>query len=143
MELIHIIAETFQKSFRFVTAHILVPLLIGACLYVFFRGIPRLQLQSYFNIQSYFIGAQFILYSLPDGLWLYALLSAMHLIWASEQRNKMIWVLCICSATLSTEVLQNRQLLPGVFDWLDLLAYFLAMILFFNINKIQFIKNNT
>lgn len=73
---------------------------------------------------------EWLLYSLPDGLWLYAFLSAITYIWKDNPYPLTIWVISIVSGTTLSEILQAFQILKGTFDWNDLSAYGLALLAF-------------
>ncbi len=70
-------------------------------------------------------------YSLPDGLWLFSYLFLVDTIWDGE-RNAIsilfLWGLPVVAVI--SECLQYCSLLPGVFDWVDLVCYLLAITLF-------------
>lgn len=72
---------------------------------------------------------EFLVYSLPNALWVIAYLLitdvVMHRRTASE---KMAWASLIPATGTFTELLQGIRLLPGTFDWADLLCYMLPWI---------------
>ena len=71
---------------------------------------------------AYEFPAWFI-YALPDGLWTCSYIIFIGTIWQFNVRN-CIWVVSLIPIVgLVSEILQGIQILPGVFDWLDVLAY--------------------
>ena len=70
----------------------------------------------------------FVVYSLPDALWLYALLSAMAWVW---DRNRgpagQAWWCVAALAGPIHEALQALGVVAGTFDLWDALAYGLAV----------------
>lgn len=67
-----------------------------------------------------------IYYSLPDGSWVYALTSALLIIW-NGKRN--LWLLIPLASGPGIETLQLLQLFPGTFDILDLVLMCLGILL--------------
>ena len=69
----------------------------------------------------------FVVFSLPDALWLYALLSAMAWVWGGNGgRAGQAWWCVAALAGPAHEALQAFGVLAGTFDVWDLLAYGLA-----------------
>lgn len=68
-----------------------------------------------------------ILYALPDGLWLFSYVSLILFLWKNEIKNEnLFWILIIPFISVVSELLQLIKLVPGTFDLLDLLMYFLG-----------------
>lgn len=130
----------FASGFLF--AHVLLPVLIGGVIYslwrsktllvfAFYRWIGldepvqalRLQLASF----KHLIPGP-VLYSLPDGLWVYAFTSLMGFIWFRVPRSsaKLLWTLLPVSMAMGAEIGQGFRLVPGTFDWSDMLSYLIA-----------------
>jgi len=77
-----------------------------------------------------------ILYSLPDGLWLFSYISFILLLWKNEIKNEnLFWILIIPLISLVSELGQLTNFVPGTFDFSDLLVYFLGTILPFIIYR--------
>ncbi len=116
--------------------HIIVPLITGICIYVLFRRIyfmdPSGQFFPIFSSQIYPL---WIKYNVPDGLWLYAFLSMLSLIW---NRTFSLYLIIWCNAAILSSYLsefaQMANLLPGTFDWKDIIAYTISTIFFLLIN---------
>ncbi|MEZ4942164.1 MAG: hypothetical protein R3D58_14900 [Saprospiraceae bacterium] len=105
--------------------NVILPIKLGISIYALFRGLyfidpKEIVFPIYPNVNS----INWIKYNLVDGLWLYALLSALAIIWkGSKSRFIFIWMALAISVSLISEVLQARHVIPGTFDWNDLIAY--------------------
>ncbi|MEZ4809396.1 MAG: hypothetical protein R2819_03475 [Allomuricauda sp.] len=122
----------------------LIPLLIGGLIYTLFRA-PTVKMFAWYEnlgfrqtidelrkgtIQLNDGIANWILFSLPDGLWIFSYVSLILLIWKNSiSRNSIIWVLLIPILAVCSEIGQCFNLVPGVFDLIDFLFYFLGMTL--------------
>jgi hypothetical protein len=118
--------------------HIVAPVCFGIIIYGLFRELPVIdRSQIYFPLNSGDI-PDWVQYNLPDGLWLYALLFTLSLIWHDGSLNHFfIWVLLSVILSFLTEAFQALNFFPGVFDWKDMLAYSVAIVFFlFNSNTI-------
>jgi len=109
-----------------VSVHIILPLIIGTLIYAFFRGIPLINMQPLSDLNP----PQFIIYNVPDALWFYALLSAVIAIWEYKtSKNFIIWFAIVVLLSLLSEVFQSLKLIPGTFDYKDLIVYVIAGLL--------------
>jgi hypothetical protein len=59
---------------------------------------------------------------LPDGLWAYALISSVLIIW--NRQINIFWISIIYIIFISFEALQHFHLISGTGDWLDIIIYF-------------------
>jgi hypothetical protein len=64
---------------------------------------------------------EFILYSLPDGLWAFSFSASILLIWRNEKSKKYLWLLVPIVFAILPEILQKFKLFPGTFDVYDLI----------------------
>jgi hypothetical protein len=122
--------------------HCLFPVLIGITIYIQFRGfhsiIPKQNYWSFFFSMKI---PNWIKYNLPDGLWFYALLSAIGIVWQEVSSvNFVRWIFLSIVLTYLSEILQAFHIIPGTFDWFDLLAYTIALFSFYFINFKQINK---
>lgn len=70
-------------------------------------------------------------YSLPDGLWIFSYMFLIDAIWDGERNIVSKWFLWFLPiVAILSECLQYFGLLPGVFDWMDMACYMLAITLF-------------
>jgi hypothetical protein len=65
---------------------------------------------------------EWMLYSFPDGCWVYAITSWMLIIWLRVNA----WVVTGFVLAVASEIGQLLSLVPGSFDALDLFFYFLG-----------------
>lgn len=71
-----------------------------------------------------------ILFSLPDGLWTFSYVSLVLFIWNNSiSKNNLFWILIIPTLAICSEIGQLLGFVPGVFDATDLLLYLLGMTL--------------
>ena len=110
-------------------ANVLLPLLLGSLIYKLTNENPAVSV-----IRNY----------LPDGLWAYAFLSSLLIIW--KRVLNIAWLLGACFCATFFEVLQAWQVVGGTADWLDVVTYFLFFAIAVIINKyvhtIRLIKYN-
>jgi hypothetical protein len=67
-----------------------------------------------------------IIYSLPDGLWIYALSMSLFLIWGNDYLKTSIWVVIALLMAPSLEIMQYFHIIHGTFDCRDLIIYIIA-----------------
>lgn len=81
----------------------------------------------------------YILFSVPDGLWLYSFTSSMILIWKkSNFRYKNLWMFSGGIIAISHEVGQRLGLFSGTYDVKDLTTYLIATIVAVSVTNIFF-----
>lgn len=73
---------------------------------------------------------EFILYSLPDGLWLLAYLLVIDAIWREEYIIKSIFMIALPFMSICSEILQLTGVVKGVFDIYDMVAYIGAILIY-------------
>ncbi len=138
-----------MKVKQFYIGHIFT-LVCGSLIYILFRT-SNLKMFSWFEelkILSFINNLRdstlnysnnlpnIILYSLPDGLWLFSYISFILLLWKNEIKNEnLFWILIIPLISLVSELGQLTNFVPGTFDFSDLLVYFLGTILPFIIYR--------
>ncbi len=131
--------------------HVLIPLLIGGLIYLLFRNESLImftwfdnlglleqikELRAILNpVKS--ILPNWIYYSLADGLWTYAFVSAYLIYYKIDY-----WLLLPFLLSIGVEVLQYFQLFQGTFDMIDLLCciigYTLPFLLLKNLHQYNF-----
>jgi len=130
---------------RLLLLHVVAPLATGSLIYVLWRRESLLVFTwlRAVGCGSLVLGArallapwrthlpQFLLFSLPDAFWVYAFTSAIRLIWAGQRRsiNTIFWVAVPSALALGSEMGQFLRIVPGTFDWSDVVAYSLAGLL--------------
>lgn len=133
----------------------LLPLLIGGLIYILFR-VDTLRMFNWFEkigllehidhlrqFTLHFANGipEWILYSLPDGLWLFSYTTLLLGIWDNRITNKNLsWIAIIPTIAILSELGQLAGAIPGTFDIMDLLLYLLGSFLPFLIftNSITF-----
>lgn len=113
---------------------------IGGIIYISFRekviftswlnDILPFKLPNYNHLISYnntFISG--ILYSLPDALWYGALLLVESLLHSNTILSKLLTIATIALPFI-LELLQMWFIIPGTFDWIDIILYILTLIIF-------------
>ena len=71
---------------------------------------------------------EWVLFSLPDGLWIFSYVSLMLFIWSNTVSFKnLFWILSIPFLAIGSEIGQRLGLIPGTFDLPDLLLYIFGM----------------
>jgi hypothetical protein len=121
--------------------HVVVPVLVGAAIYVLFRS-PRLRVFDWLQAMG-MDGAvpasrawarpaaehlpEWLLYSAPDGLWVYGLTACLALVWRGEPgRARRRWLCVGIALGLGGELGQLAGLVPGIFDAADVLLCVVA-----------------
>src|ERR1700750_1456974 len=118
---------------------LLLPVILGGIIYIAFRSDQLLlfnwlssidgvrKLNNYGNTILVF---HWFKYSLPDGLWLYSYTSLMLEIWRYRiNEQSLFWIFSLPFIALSSEFLQLFKVIPGTFDFLDLIFYSLGIVL--------------
>lgn len=76
--------------------------------------------------------------SLPDGLWLFAYMFLVDALWnGSKSICSYIFIYSLPFFALMSEFLQYSGLVPGVFDWVDVVSYSFAIVLYLLIKIIK------
>ena len=137
----------------------LLTLLLGGFIYISFRS-DTLIMFNWFNelkLNTLIIGLreytipfknylpQWVIFSLPDGLWIFSSTSIMLLLWNNKLNIKtIIWILLIPLYAFSIEILQLCQLYPGTFDIIDIILYISGIVtpLYLYTNYLNFRKND-
>lgn len=136
-------------------SHILIPLLIGGSIYIFFRTKTLLlfNIISFFRIDTFinsirispFILEGFfpywLIYSLPNALWVYSLTAYLLFIWNGDDKN-IFWLLVGPLIGIAAEIMQIFGYFPGTYDNIDLLLTIIFGILPFFIFKPFKLKKN-
>ena len=74
--------------------------------------------------------SDWIIYSLPDGLWMFSYTTVILYIWSNTiTRRNYFWIIIMPIVALLTEVGQKYHLINGTFDANDVIAYLLGFVL--------------
>ncbi len=124
----------------YLIAQVIIPLSLGALIYLFYRD--AIVFHSFNDKFSRYISIQppaWVLFNLPDFLWLYSLLAALRLaVTKAPKLTMIIWIFSGFLLAIVSELLQLFSLIFGTFDVCDLLFYLFALLLFVIFNKNEF-----
>ncbi len=82
--------------------------------------------------------APFIVYCLPNGLWSAAFILIMDRLFAHQpQRQRLCWTAVIPGIGIAAELLQAVGIVPGTFDWLDILCYAVPYLVYVGIIRLK------
>lgn len=117
-------------------------ILIGGFIYLFFRPhtlkmfvwLRIINCEQIFQLKDYnqdlkFI--EFLIFSLPNGLWILSLLIILGLIWEKHRIFFIIYSSFFTGISILFEFLQKVELIPGTFDIADILVLLIFHILGF------------
>lgn len=138
---------TYHKQNVRILSRISIPVFCGIIIYTLFRGFHFVDpAEKKFYLYPARLPA-LLKYNLPDGLWLYSLISAVTIIWKGNYSAYFSWwLLHAIVLTNLTEIFQSLHFIPGTFDWNDLLAYSIVIVVYifnFRIPRKQFQITNT
>ena len=135
----------------------LLSICIGGFIYICFRSQDLLMFRwfDYFRFSDDILGirnfsqafsfkiSEWIIYSLPDGLWMFSITTIILYIWRNTINIKnLVWVIIMPIIAFFTEISQKYHLIKGTYDPNDLFAYLFGFIfscIFFS-NFLQIIK---
>lgn len=115
--------------------HSFLPLFLGGLVYILFRSKSLIMFEWFTylkldrlldSLRAHLIGfkaflPQWIYYSIPDGLWIYSLTSALIIYWHDNLKFGRYWLIIPFVLGICVEILQGFKLFPGTFDWIDLI----------------------
>ena len=82
--------------------------------------------------------ATFIVYCLPNGLWSAAFILIMDRLFAHQPlRQRLCWTAVIPGIGIAAELLQAVGIVPGTFDWLDILCYAVPYLVYVGIIRLK------
>lgn len=119
-----------KTGLRITTLHILLPLLIGGLIYLFFHPTPttlsrffETQLEWTFlkNIRQHSDLPNFILHHVLDGLWAYALTATLIITLRKQFEVTRLAFISFMFCVIY-EYAQYQDWVNGTFDWLDILV---------------------
>lgn len=108
---------------------------VGGMIYVFFRpesiimfkwfpllGVVHKQVSVFHTIHL----PDFLVYSMPDGLWLFSYILLIGVIWNFNYHRCLFMIMLLPVYAITHEILQLYHLVPGYFDILDFVVYVVA-----------------
>ncbi|WP_449388910.1 hypothetical protein [Chryseobacterium lineare] len=101
---------------------------------IMFRWVEYLKLSDVITnlqkISTLYILPDWFKYSLPDGLWIYSYTAILLEIWKQTvTKQNVFWILSIPSTAVLSEFFQLLKILPGTFDLIDLIFYFVGILI--------------
>lgn len=86
---------------------------------------------------------KWLVYSLPDGLWIFSYVCLMLYIWAETAIKKSLpWILVVPIIAILSELGQATNLVSGTFDTTDLMFYIIFSIIPFLLHNFLTIKQS-
>lgn len=142
---------------RYYILNIIMPLILGGSIYLFFRpknllmfnffkeiGIPPLiNLDVILPVDLKSRIPEWVIYSLPNSLWLYSMLSFLFSVWKENKQKLIKYLLGSFMTCILIEVSQKIHWIPGTFCITDILFVTLSLIVFvfFHPTLIKSLKN--
>lgn len=80
---------------------------------------------------------EFVVYSLPDGLWLVSYMLLVDSL-LPQHPTKPIWIIALPANAIASEIAQSWHLLPGNFDVWDLACYVIPTTLYLIFRQTQY-----
>ena len=127
-------------------------LLVGGLIYILWRG-EQLLMFSFFKglgINPYLIELRkpifiykfylpdWIIYSLPNSLWYLSGLLIFEFIWLNKKSfEKGLWILTFSIFAIGAEILQGVGIVPGTFDWADIILMLMALLTYLYLVEIS------
>ena len=85
-----------------------------------------------------------IIYSLPDGLWLFSFSLIISEIWDKEDKIRFwFWILLFPFTAIIWEIGQALHVFSGTFDWIDAFIYSSVTVLIIKRNKTIYYEKTT
>jgi hypothetical protein len=124
---------------KFLALHVVLPIIVGGLVYICWRD-PALLMFKWFRalgveplvLQLRVAAAatepglpRWLIYSLPDGLWVYAFTAFMAHAWSESPSSpvKTFWLSLGVVLGAGSELGQLVHIVPGTFDWIDFICY--------------------
>lgn len=80
--------------------------------------------------------ADWIIYSLPDGLWLFSYMLFVDCLW-QKSKSRLFWIFILPIVAILWEFGQKAGICQGTFDINDTLSYLIAIIIFLLTSKLK------
>lgn len=118
-----------KRKISEILLNVIAPLGLGSIIYFISR--EKVYFTSLFSLRTNYLDLPyFIKYNLIDGLWFFALISSILIIWNWTLSNKsLLWVF------IATFTAILFELFYGTFDYIDILAVFISLFVCILINK--------
>ena len=81
--------------------------------------------------------SDFVQYNLPDGLWSISYFLIILSIWGKVSRENMVWFCLMPIIALISEFMQFASIIPGQFDWWDVVCYSIPLNMMISIQIVK------
>lgn len=72
---------------------------------------------------------EWVVYSLPDGLWMFSYCLFVGHVWNYNLKRSFLFLTLLPIYAISNEIMQYFHFVSGTFDWKDLIAFFFSFAL--------------
>ena len=122
-----------NNTIRSYLIHVLIPFLSGIILYLLGRSLVSLQVNKLLKLNYApppLNLPEWLIFNVPDGLWLYSFLMWLILIWQHEKGiEPFVWYGFLILGAIGSEFMQKFSVIQGTYDSNDIYAYFLTILL--------------
>jgi hypothetical protein len=115
---------------------VLTPLFLGLFIYLVGRS-DSVRVVNWFDLNWSISIPVWVNYNLPDGLFAFALMSSIPIIWNIENKQIRFWEI-ICITFLFAIEFGQLFIISGAFDLMDLLFIFIAILIYYFIKRQTF-----
>ena len=144
------IIKTQKKVRRFVFLHIVLPILVGGILYLFFcpdvffvkKVDDILNISRNENVLKESVLGEMIRNYLFDIVWAYSLTNTLLIICGRDRKSKRIAIVIAALMSIGMELLQLMECIGGTFDIVDVLVEIVAVFVAFLAYKYCLEKTN-
>lgn len=96
---------------------------------VMFRWCEMLHIKKYVDsLRISYILPQWVIYSLPDGLWLCSYVLFVSAIWNFDLKQGWPYIFSLPAIAIGSELAQAFGWINGTFDWIDLVCYVFGLL---------------
>lgn len=131
-----------NKHFVAILFHGILPVFVGGIIYITWRSssllmfhwFEAMNLIDIINIMrsNAFSVPKWFIYSLPSGLWIYSFTFILTYVWYDSKSNlKYFWIALAPIVAIGSEIGQLFGIVPGTYDFTDILLYVAFIILSF------------
>lgn len=132
-----------KQTLNRLTLRVILPLLIGGLTYIIFRSDNLLMFRWFNNLGmgkivsilkqlNYvrFLIPNWIIFNLPDALWIFSFTNCMLLIWRFKfAAQSIFWIFIAPAIGVFSEIGQELHIVPGTFDSVDMIFIIVASLL--------------
>ena len=139
--------QTYNRRLVFFLS--IVALAIGGVIYLsyrsetllMFRWADALNLNDFVarlrQLMAIYEPSDFVKYNLPDGLWSISYFLIILSIWGKIDKENITWFCIMPIIALISEIMQLTPLMPGRFDWCDVICYSLSLFILITIKTVK------